>query len=109
MSLSCQAQSTFDALVFAPQRGPDPSVALGRYGSEGFLKGYMMMTKPVLVTGSTGYVGGRLVPKLLESGYRVRALGRSTAKLKARPWANHPLVELAAGDVLDYDLKNAIN
>ena len=62
-----------------------------------------MMTKPVLVTGSTGYVGGRLVPKLLESGYRVRALGRSTAKLKARPWANHPLVELAAGDVLDYE------
>jgi uncharacterized protein YbjT (DUF2867 family) len=50
----------------------------------------MMMTKPLLVTGSTGYVGGRLVPKLLESGYRVRALGRSTAKLKARPWANHP-------------------
>jgi uncharacterized protein YbjT (DUF2867 family) len=57
----------------------------------------------VLVTGSTGYVGGRLVPKLLESGYRVRALGRSTGKLKARPGANHPLVELAAGDVLDYE------
>ena len=62
-----------------------------------------MTTKPVLVTGSTGYVGGRLVPKLLESGCRVRALGRSIAKLQARPWANHPLVELAAGDVLDYE------
>ncbi len=62
-----------------------------------------MTTKPILVTGSTGYVGGRLVPKLLDSGYRVRALGRSISKLKARPWANHPLVELAAGDVLDYE------
>jgi hypothetical protein len=62
-----------------------------------------MTTKPVLVTGSTGYVGGRLVPKLLESGCRVRALGRSIAKLKARPWAKYPLAELAAGDVLDYE------
>ncbi len=62
-----------------------------------------MMSKPVLVTGSTGYVGGRLVPKLLNSGYRVRALGRSAAKLKARPWAQHPFAELAQGDVLDYE------
>jgi uncharacterized protein YbjT (DUF2867 family) len=60
-----------------------------------------MHTKPVLVTGATGYVGGRLVPKLLEAGYRVRALGRSIAKLKARPWANHSLAELAKGDVLN--------
>jgi uncharacterized protein YbjT (DUF2867 family) len=67
-----------------------------------------MTIKPVLVTGSTGYVGGRLVPKLLDSGYPVRASGRSIAKLKARPWAKHPLVELAKGDVLDFEsLKEA--
>jgi len=63
----------------------------------------MVRPEPVLVTGSTGYVGGRLVPKLLEGGYRVRALGRSVAKLKGRPWAGHPNVELAQGDVLDLE------
>jgi len=57
---------------------------------------------PVLVTGATGYVGGRLVPQLLDAGYRVRALGRSVAKLKGRPWSGRPLVELVQGDVLDY-------
>lgn len=60
-----------------------------------------MRTEPVLVIGATGYVGGRLVPRLLEAGYRVRALGRSLAKLSSRPWSAHPQVELVEGDVLD--------
>ena len=42
-----------------------------------------MRKEPVLVTGATGYVGGRLIPQLLASGYRVRALGRSLSKIKA--------------------------
>lgn len=55
--------------------------------------------KPVLVTGATGYIGGRLIPELLEKGWRVRAASRSIEKLKSRPWAQHPSVELMAMDV----------
>jgi len=60
-----------------------------------------MRSEPVLVTGATGYVGGRLTPRLLQSGYRVRAVGRSLSKLRCRPWASHPNVELAQADMLD--------
>lgn len=60
-----------------------------------------MPDKTVLVTGATGYVGGRLVPRLLESGYRVRAAARSIDKLKGRPWSNHPQLELMSFDALD--------
>jgi uncharacterized protein YbjT (DUF2867 family) len=49
-----------------------------------------MPDKPVLVTGATGYVGGRLVPRLLAAGYRVRALGRSLSKLRHLPGAVTP-------------------
>jgi uncharacterized protein YbjT (DUF2867 family) len=55
----------------------------------------------VLVTGATGYVGGRLIPALLESGYRVRAMARNSEKLNARPWASHPRVETVQGDAFD--------
>jgi uncharacterized protein YbjT (DUF2867 family) len=57
--------------------------------------------KPLLVTGATGYVGGRLAPRLLDAGYRVRAMARSVEKLRCRPWADHPLLEMVRGDVLD--------
>jgi uncharacterized protein YbjT (DUF2867 family) len=57
--------------------------------------------RPVLVTGATGYVGGRLVPLLLESGYRVRVMGRSLEKLKCRPWASNPAVQFARADMFD--------
>ena len=62
-----------------------------------------MVSKPVLVTGATGYVGGRLIPLMLESGYRVRAFARSLSKLRSRPWSGHPNIELVQGDVLDLD------
>ncbi len=55
--------------------------------------------RPVFVTGATGYIGGRLVPRLLDAGYRVRCLTRNEAKLRSRTWARHPEVEIVEGDV----------
>jgi uncharacterized protein YbjT (DUF2867 family) len=51
-----------------------------------------------LVSGATGYVGGRLVPRLLASGHRVRCLVRDPSRLQGRDWL--PQVEVATGDVL---------
>ncbi len=53
----------------------------------------------ILVTGATGYVGGRLVPRLLAAGYRVRCLVRDLARLQGRSWLGR--VELARGDMLE--------
>jgi uncharacterized protein YbjT (DUF2867 family) len=58
----------------------------------------MATTRTVLVTGATGYIGGRLVPRLLEAGFRVRCLARDSARLQGRPWLGQ--VEVAAGDCL---------
>ena len=55
----------------------------------------------IAVTGATGYVGGRLVPALLEAGYRVRCLVREPRKLDARPWRHHPNVEVLTSDLGD--------
>jgi uncharacterized protein YbjT (DUF2867 family) len=62
---------------------------------------------PVLVTGATGYVGGRLVPRLLEAGYRVRCLARSAPKLAARPWAGDPRIEIVETDLADAEATEA--
>ncbi|MGW2489442.1 SDR family oxidoreductase [Streptomyces sp. NPDC001606] len=52
-----------------------------------------------LVTGATGYLGGRLVPELLAAGHFVRCLARSPGKLRDHPWAGR--VEAVQGDVTD--------
>ncbi len=52
----------------------------------------------VLVTGATGYVGGRLVSRLLEAGYRVRVLTRDPARLQGRTWLSQ--VQVVQADVL---------
>ncbi len=52
-----------------------------------------------LVTGATGYIGGRLVPELLAAGHAVRCLARSPGKLRDHPWADR--VEVVRGDVTD--------
>ena len=59
------------------------------------------MSSPLkcLVTGASGYIGGRLVPELLAAGYGVRCLARDPGKLDGRPWSAD--VEVAAGDAMD--------
>ncbi|MCC5822101.1 MAG: SDR family oxidoreductase [Phycisphaerales bacterium] len=56
---------------------------------------------PVFVTGATGYVGGRLVPRLLDAGYAVRCYARSPRKLDTRTWSVDPRVRVCPGDVND--------
>jgi uncharacterized protein YbjT (DUF2867 family) len=52
-----------------------------------------------LVTGATGYIGGRLVPELLAAGYTVRCMARDPGKLADRPWSDD--IEVAKADVSD--------
>ena len=51
----------------------------------------------ITVTGSTGYVGGRLVPILLQNGYRVRCVTRSVGSLQDREWTGD--VEIVEADL----------
>lgn len=53
----------------------------------------------VVVFGASGYVGGRLIPILLERGHSVRAVTRSVASLDDHPWRGD--VEVVAADLLD--------
>jgi len=53
----------------------------------------------VLVTGATGYIGGRLVPRLLDYGAEVRCMTRDPARLNLAPWRNR--VEVVAADALE--------
>ncbi|MBO1902421.1 SDR family oxidoreductase [Leucobacter weissii] len=53
----------------------------------------------VLVLGATGYVGGRLVPRLLAAGYRIRVLSRSVDRVRAMPWRER--AEIVEGDASD--------
>ena len=60
-----------------------------------------VMQPAILVTGGTGYVGGRLIPRLLDGGHRIRALARSPQRLRCRPWGGHANLEIVAGDALN--------
>ena len=54
-----------------------------------------------LVTGATGYIGGLLVPRLLDDGWTVRVLTRSSERLRGRDWIDR--VEVVEGDATSAD------
>jgi uncharacterized protein YbjT (DUF2867 family) len=55
----------------------------------------------IAVTGATGYIGGRIVPRLLDFGHEVVCLARTPGKLDDRPWRDQ--VEVRQCDILDED------
>ncbi len=57
-----------------------------------------MKNKLILITGATGYIASRLIPCLLDAGYRVRTLARDPLRLAGRKWSSR--VEIVAGDVM---------
>ncbi|APU15830.1 MULTISPECIES: SDR family oxidoreductase [Actinoalloteichus] len=62
----------------------------------------------ILVTGATGYIGGRVVPALLDAGHQVRCLVRDPAKLRDVPWA--PAVDIVRGDLTaEEDVRSAVD
>ena len=55
----------------------------------------------IAVTGATGYIGGRLVPRLLAEGHEIVCPARNPAKLDGRSWTDE--VEAVTADVLEPD------
>ena len=53
----------------------------------------------ILVTGATGYIGGRLIPKLLAAGHQLRVLVRNRTRVEGREWSD--AVEVFEGDLKD--------
>jgi uncharacterized protein YbjT (DUF2867 family) len=58
----------------------------------------------ILVTGATGYIGGRLIPDLIHRGYKVRIMVRAMSPEYKQRWRG---AELIAADVLDEDALRA--
>ena len=55
----------------------------------------------IAVAGATGYIGGRLIPLLLEAGHEVRVLSRSLTKLRDVPWRDQ--VTAVEGSIQDFE------
>lgn len=60
----------------------------------------------IAVAGATGYIGGRLIPLLLEAGHEVTVLSRNSEKLRDVPWRNE--VQVLEGDLTDPDAAKAL-
>ncbi|MER7072846.1 tryptophan-rich sensory protein [Terrabacter sp. NPDC000476] len=61
----------------------------------------MTSSRTALVTGASGYIGGQVVPRLLDEGWTVRVLTRHRSSMDDRPW--HDRVEVVEGDVSSAD------
>jgi uncharacterized protein YbjT (DUF2867 family) len=55
----------------------------------------------IVVTGATGYIGGRVVPRLLEAGHEVRVAVRSPERIAEYPWGDR--VEVVTADLRNAD------
>src|SRR5208337_2279644 len=64
-------------------------------------RSYVSVSECVAIAGVTGYIGGRLAPRLLDHGYAIRCLVRSPAKLQNRTWAIDPNVQIRRAELAD--------
>src|SRR4030042_167659 len=59
----------------------------------------------ILVTGSAGFIGGYLVPELLEHGHEIVGIDNYSKYGKiAKSYDNHPRYKFVEGDVKDVEL-----
>jgi uncharacterized protein YbjT (DUF2867 family) len=65
----------------------------------------MSQARKILVTGASGYVGGRLVTALLADGADVRVFVRDANKVQSHSWAKQ--VEIATGNASDFESTKA--
>lgn len=74
------------------------------YSQESFCKDLPTSPDPnigiILVTGASGYIGGRLVPELIERGYRVRVMVRKYSEEQTDRW---PEAEVVIADSLNVE------
>ncbi|MFE0651414.1 DUF2867 domain-containing protein [Streptomyces sp. NPDC059534] len=82
-----------------PGSSSDPASDPASHPESAAVSGVAPAPALCLVTGAGGYIGGRLVPELLDAGHRVRCLARTPANLRDHPWADR--VDVVRGDVTD--------
>jgi len=57
--------------------------------------------KKVLVTGASGYVGGRLIQELLRKDFSIRVMVRDARKISSQPWFSQVEIAEASAENID--------